>query len=105
MITCQELVTQSITIVKGRNGEFVRQVALKEGVRSRIAVLTGAATDLEAGILIHISSNRGAIGSRAGKLRGTFPVTAFYKGESQEKNFPGDWKEQRFLPGSPAYVM
>jgi hypothetical protein len=27
------------------------------------------------------------------------------KGESQEKNFPGDWKEQRFLPGSPAHVM
>src|SRR5580765_3156651 len=36
---------------------------------------------------------------------GTCPVTAFYKGESQGKNFPGDWKEQRFLPGSPAHVM
>jgi hypothetical protein len=35
----------------------------------------------------------------------TFPITAFYKGESQEKNLPGDWKEQRFLPGSPAHVM
>src|SRR5271169_3366980 len=35
----------------------------------------------------------------------TSPVTAFYKGESQEKNFPGDWKEQRFLSGSPAHVM
>ncbi|MGA7189737.1 MAG: hypothetical protein WBY66_14665, partial [Candidatus Acidiferrales bacterium] len=34
-----------------------------------------------------------------------FPVRAFYKGESQEKNFPGDWKEQRFLPVSPAQVM
>src|SRR5271155_886247 len=22
-------------------------------------------------------------------------------GQSQEKNIPGDWKEQRFLPGSP----
>ena len=33
------------------------------------------------------------------------PVSAFYKGESQEKNFPGDWKEQRFLLGSPAHVM
>jgi len=33
------------------------------------------------------------------------PLTAFYKGESQEKNFPGDWKEQRCLPGSPAHVM
>jgi hypothetical protein len=28
-----------------------------------------------------------------------------YKGESQEKKLPGDWKEQRFLPGSPAHVM
>jgi hypothetical protein len=35
----------------------------------------------------------------------TWTITAFYKGESQEKNFPGDWMEQRFLPGSPAYVM
>jgi hypothetical protein len=35
----------------------------------------------------------------------TCPVTAFYKGESQEKKLPGDWKEQRFLPGSPAHVM
>ena len=35
----------------------------------------------------------------------TFPITAFYKGESQEKRLPGDWKEQRFLPGSPAQVM
>ena len=35
----------------------------------------------------------------------TCTVTAFYKGESQEKNFPGDWKEQRCLPGSPAHVM
>jgi hypothetical protein len=34
-----------------------------------------------------------------------FLLSAFYKGESQEKNFPGDWKEQRFLPGSPAHVM
>jgi hypothetical protein len=28
-----------------------------------------------------------------------------YKGESQEKKLPRDWKEQRFVPGSPAYVM
>jgi hypothetical protein len=33
------------------------------------------------------------------------PVSAFYKGESQGKNFPGDWKEQRLLPDSPAHVM
>jgi hypothetical protein len=33
------------------------------------------------------------------------PVTAFYKGESQGKKLPGDWKEHRFLPGSPAHVM
>ena len=32
-------------------------------------------------------------------------LTAFYKEESQEKNFPGDWKEHRFVPGSPAHVM
>jgi len=35
----------------------------------------------------------------------TSAVTAFYKRKSQEKNFPGDWKEQRFSPGSPAHVM
>jgi hypothetical protein len=34
-----------------------------------------------------------------------FSITAFYKGESQEKNFPGDWKEHRFVSGSPAHVM
>jgi hypothetical protein len=38
-------------------------------------------------------------------LIGTWTITAFYKGESQEKKLPGDWKEQRFLPGSPAHVM
>jgi hypothetical protein len=32
-------------------------------------------------------------------------VTSFYKGESQEKKRPRDWKEQRFLLGSPAQVM
>jgi len=32
-------------------------------------------------------------------------TSAFYKGESQEKKLRGDWKEQRFLPGSPAHVM
>src|ERR1700730_18500826 len=30
-------------------------------------------------------------------------LSAFYKGESQEKKVPGDWKEQRFLPSSPAH--
>jgi len=35
----------------------------------------------------------------------TCPVTAFYKGESQEKKLPGDWKEQRFVLGSPAHIM
>src|SRR5258708_20613070 len=35
----------------------------------------------------------------------TSPVSAFYKGESQEKKLPGDWKEQRFFPGSPAHVI
>ncbi len=34
-----------------------------------------------------------------------FPITAFYKGESQGKKFPGDWKEQGLLPSSPAHVM
>ena len=42
---------------------------------------------------------------RSAPQNSTSPVTAFYKGESQEKNFPGDWKEQRFLSGSPAQVM
>jgi hypothetical protein len=37
--------------------------------------------------------------------KSTSTVRAFYKGESQEKNFPGDWKEQRFLTGSPAHVV
>jgi hypothetical protein len=37
--------------------------------------------------------------------KSTYSVSAFYKGESQEKKLPGDWKEQRFLPGSPAHVM
>jgi len=32
-------------------------------------------------------------------------VTAFYKGESQEKKLSRDWKEQRFVLGSPAHVM
>jgi hypothetical protein len=44
--------------------------------------------------------------SRTRKLEiSTWTVTAFYKGESQEKNFPGDWKEHRFVSGSPAHVM
>jgi hypothetical protein len=38
-------------------------------------------------------------------IKSTWTISAFYKGESQEKKLPGDWKEQRFLPGSPAYVM
>jgi hypothetical protein len=38
-------------------------------------------------------------------LESTWTVRAFYKRESQEKNLPGDWKEQRFLPVSPAQVM
>ena len=27
------------------------------------------------------------------------------KGRVKRKKLPGDWKEQRFLPGSPAHVM
>jgi hypothetical protein len=38
-------------------------------------------------------------------LIGTWTITAFYKGESQEKHFPHDWKEQRCLSDSPAHVM
>jgi len=33
------------------------------------------------------------------------PVTAFYKGESQEKNFPGDGREQGSSTYSPAHVL
>ena len=32
-------------------------------------------------------------------------TSAFYKGESQEKNFSGDWKERRCSPCSPAQVV
>ena len=36
---------------------------------------------------------------------GSFHSSAFYKGESQEKNFSSDWKEQRCSPCDPARVM
>src|SRR6266478_4446868 len=32
-------------------------------------------------------------------------ASAFYKGESQEKYFTGDWRERRCAPGDPAQVM
>jgi len=32
-------------------------------------------------------------------------VTAFYKGESQGKNYPGDWKERKCSPCFPAHVV
>ena len=32
-------------------------------------------------------------------------VTAFYKGESQVKNFPCDWKEQESSPCYPAHRL
>jgi hypothetical protein len=32
-------------------------------------------------------------------------TSAFYKGESQEKNFSGDWKERRCSPCSPAHFV
>jgi len=35
----------------------------------------------------------------------TSPVTAFYKGESQGKKIPGDWKERTCSLSSPAHVM
>jgi hypothetical protein len=34
-----------------------------------------------------------------------FPITPFYKGESQHKYLPGDWKKQRCLRCVPAYVV
>jgi hypothetical protein len=37
--------------------------------------------------------------------KSTSTVTPFYKGESQEKNISGDWKEQKYLPCFPAHVM
>jgi len=52
--------------------------------------------------------NRICLISRAEKwISGNFtlPVSPFYERESQEKNFPGDWKEQRASPCSPAHVM
>ncbi len=36
---------------------------------------------------------------------GQFPISAFYKGESQGKKFPGDWKERRGSLCVPAHVM
>jgi len=32
-------------------------------------------------------------------------ITSFYKGECQEKNFPGDWKERKCSLCVPAHVM
>jgi hypothetical protein len=37
--------------------------------------------------------------------RSAFPVTAFYKGESQGKKLSGDWKERTCSLSSPAHVM
>jgi len=33
------------------------------------------------------------------------PVSAFYKGESQEKYFTGDWRKRRCAQYDPAHVM
>ncbi len=53
-----------------------------------------------------VSRQTGQSSSRSAfLLDSTSAISAFYKGESQEKKLPGDWKEQRFLPGSPAHVM
>ena len=37
--------------------------------------------------------------------KSTCRITAFYKGESQEKNFPGDWKERTCSLSSPVHVL
>ena len=37
--------------------------------------------------------------------KSTSAITSFYKGECQEKNFPGDWKERKCSPRVPAHVM
>ncbi len=34
-----------------------------------------------------------------------FPISAFYKGDSQEKNFTGDWRERSCSLCYPAHVM
>ena len=39
------------------------------------------------------------------KLESTWTITAFYKGESQEKNLPGDGREQGSSTYSPAHVL
>ena len=44
------------------------------------------------------------VGQRSRTKKTTLPVTAFYKGESQEKKFPGDWKERTCSLSSPAHV-
>src|SRR6266481_9056019 len=38
-------------------------------------------------------------------LKPTCTISAFYKGESQGKKFPGDWKERRGSLCVPAHVM
>jgi len=43
--------------------------------------------------------------SRNRKLESNWTVSAFYKGESQEKNFPGDGREQGSSTYSPAPVQ
>src|SRR6266481_6797075 len=40
-----------------------------------------------------------------GNLKSTCTISAFYKGESQEKNLPGDWKERTCSLCSPAHVL
>jgi hypothetical protein len=37
--------------------------------------------------------------------KSTWEVTSFYKRECQDKNFPGDWKEQKNSLCVPAHVM
>jgi hypothetical protein len=35
----------------------------------------------------------------------SFPVSSLYKGESQERSFPGDWKKRRYaVLSSPCHV-
>ena len=50
----------------------------------------------------------GPVGSVTGSFlcqKSTWTVTAFYKGESQGKKIPGDWKERTCSLSSPAHVM
>jgi hypothetical protein len=53
----------------------------------------------------HMRSVRRTAGFVQVALPDRSPITPFYKGESQEKNLPGDWKERKSSLRFPAHVV